>query len=214
MPPGDLNRLLQDYAARIEKNTKRIDRLETLEFSMIGAGGWVLIEELFPTGATVTFSNIPATFRHLHLRWLAQSDGTFAAPTIALNFNGDFGLSYFYTAHLGLFSWGTDPDLHVVTNGGSGPDDNIALGQIPGTIDQETESFGWGFADINYYTLPVYKGVLIHSGCWRPEDMENAQTYLASGQWEDSAAINEIVISMAAGQDFVSPSAFSLYGIS
>src|SRR3990172_3213888 len=129
---NDLRRTLEF----LENNETRLRRLETQEIGVgvLGAG-MTLIEEITPTGETADFTSIPGTYRHLQLRWIAQSDGGAAAPTLFLNFNGDTGLDYWHTNHIGLYSWGIDPSIHNVFSGGSGPDDLISLGQIPGTLN-------------------------------------------------------------------------------
>jgi len=205
----DLQRMIEF----MDNHETRLRRLETQEIGVGVLGtGMTLIQELTPTGATADFTSIPSTYRHLQLRWIAKSDLNGYTPTISLTYNADSGSSYWATYHIGLLAW-SGSDIHSVNAESSGPAASIALGQIPGILGEEDESFGWGIADINYYTISIYKSLLVHSGT-NDEVRDNARTFLASGRWDSTATINQITISMTAGQDFVTPTTFSLYGIS
>src|SRR3990172_10838690 len=94
---NDLRRTLEF----LENHETRLRRLETQEIGVgvLGAG-MTLIEELTPTGTSLTFSSIPGIYRHLHLRWLAQCDSSTVAQAMRLQFNGDttFG-NYNFSGH-------------------------------------------------------------------------------------------------------------------
>lgn len=97
--------LTGELASRLADSTKRIERLETLEYETVAfpaGGGFTLIcnVRLAAPAGSVTLCPvglIPPGFRHL---WLVIAAGTTAviASKMELNVNGDFGAKYQYLA--------------------------------------------------------------------------------------------------------------------
>ena len=152
--------------------------------------------------ATVTFSSIDQTYKHLQIRYVARTDRGSDNDTLYLRLNNN---ATGYRAH---FLMG---DGSSVTSGdrGSGLTRVDIQGAFTGSTSV-TANFGAGIIDILDYasssknTTVRFLGGIHNSG--------NKYISLASGLWNNTAAVNEILLDKVA-TNFVSGSRFSLYGI-
>ena len=229
MPPGDLNRLLQDYAARIEKVTKRVDRLETLEFSSAAfpsGGGIACLETIQVTSdvPSVTFSAINQDFLHL---WLWINAGTtldqlLGLPPMLMTFNADAGANYltYAIAHARL----TGPvDIDDI-QGGITAANAIRLARLPGEDSPNEKNFG--MCEVNIPNYALYLGLEAkRAAAWKSFEYNPNVTEFATlsfvtaeqggGQWVNQTdPITSLTITSGGGvADFAPGSLFSLLGV-
>ena len=142
------------------------------------------------SASSVTFSNIPATYRDLIL----VIQGTVpVASNIGLRFNGDSGSNYSY-----VYAFGSGSS----TGTGSGTDTVIYGGAFNNTsISQST------FQIMDYSATDKHKTVLNRT------EETNAATYMWADRWANTAAITTIQVRLSSGGNFNSASTFSLYGV-
>jgi hypothetical protein len=158
---------------------------------------------------TITFSNIPQTYKHLQIRYLGQTNrGTYGIDNSKIQFNGDTGSNY---------SW------HVLSGDGAGAFSGAGTSQTfikSGDRDLGTttvsNTFGAGVIDIlDYANVYKYKTTRSLSG----EDINGTVAgfgggiSLSSGLWMNTAAITSITFNVANGTQFTTYSRFSLYGV-
>ena len=152
---------------------------------------------------TIDFLNIPQTYTHLQIRYVAQcvSSAT-AVENLAFRFNFDTGANY--TRHY-LDGNGTS----ATSGSNTGVTQVYALGaQTSGTYPN---AFGVGILDILDYTnTNKYKTTRSLSGA--DFNGTGSEMQLVSGLWLNTAAITSINIRALDGR--LAPySSFSLYGI-
>ena len=168
--------------------------MEPIATTLVGAGGT----------ATITFSNIPNTYKHLQLRILSRSARTDAADGIALRFNSDSGSNYSW--HY-LRGDGTSPGA-----GGSATQTEILLSYDFAANTAGSNIFGIGIVDIlDYANVYKYKTVRILAGNDRNG---SGAVGLCSGLWMNTAATTTLTLTSYWGaNNFLQNSRFSLYGI-
>lgn len=69
------------------------------------------------SGSTITFSNIPQTFKHLEIRYFARSNAGSANPSLGIQYNGDGGNNYPYAQMLGNSSGTLNQSFDVAGTG-------------------------------------------------------------------------------------------------
>jgi hypothetical protein len=151
--------------------------------------------------ASVTFSDIPQTFTHLHIRAIARHTNADTDNNIYIRFNADTTTNY---------------SNHNVAGSGSSA---IAGGaatvyppynfRVPGA-SSSANIFGVGVADIlDYSNTNKFKTVRSLTG----HDQNGSGTaFLISNNWRSTAAITSIVF-FGAGFNITEPSHFALYGV-
>jgi hypothetical protein len=153
--------------------------------------------------ATVTFSSIPQTYKHLQLRFTARDSSAFAGSSIYMNLNGDVGSNY--SDHL-LGGNGSS-----ATSGSDVSSTYMRLGAV--TANSSTASaFGAGITDILDYTSTT-KNKTIRTLIGAVVSTNNF-VYLSSGAWLSTAAVTSLSITdVPSGVSFMAGSRFSLYGV-
>lgn len=152
--------------------------------------------------ANATFSSIPATFKHLQIRWVARNTNTGAADdTISLQFNTDTGANY--ALHF-LYGDGSSAGAVGLANRSE------ILFTYTTTASASASIFGAGVTDIlDYANTNKYKTLRNLGG----NDRNGAGTLaLSSGLWQSSSAINSIKIYPSSG-NWAQYTQFALYGI-
>lgn len=157
---------------------------ELIETQTVGAGG----------AASVTFSSIPGTYKHLQIRWIAKA----TAQDIYLRFNNDTGNNY--------------ASLHQLRGDGSAAS-SASLGQntfiYGGLVSNTANIFGGLVTDILDYQGNKNKTVRTLGGY----DTNGAgYVYLRSGLWMNTTAVTSIKFEPASGS-IDQYSLFSLYGL-
>jgi hypothetical protein len=152
------------------------------------------------SSGTITFSSIPATFKHLQIRCIANNNNS--AFSLRMRLNGDTGSNY---AH------------HVLEGGGSSA---YAYGAASATailyVGQSMSAaniFGASIIDIHdYASTTKYKTVRTLNGYDSNGGLDAQAIRLTSGLWMSTAAVTSISI-IDASASFTTTSTFALYGI-
>jgi hypothetical protein len=166
---------------------------ESISTTTVGAGG----------SATVSFTSIPSTYKHLQIRILSRTDrASSAGDGGLLTFNSDTGTNYAYHYIQG--------DGASATAGGTASNNSIIFPRSA-SATQTSGIFGVGIIDILDYTnTNKYKTVRTLGG-----NDANGSGIVAifSGLWMNTAAITSITLDQQNGPNWVQYSSFALYGI-
>ena len=161
---------------------------ESIATVLVGSGG----------ASTLTFSNIPQTYKHLQLRTLARNSGDFIS--IRATFNSDS--SSVYTLHE-LYGSGTAAASAAQTNIAYYPCSLVGPNAATGV-------FGSGITDIlDYQSTDKFKTMRTLTGY---DGNGSGYVELTSGVWRNTSAITSITIVPNNGT-LVQHSHFALYGI-
>jgi hypothetical protein len=162
---------------------------ESIQTYTVGSGGQT----------NITFTSIPATYKHLQIRGIARRNVAQAyADNILYEFNSDTTVTNYYRHNL-------IGDGSAVANSlNSKP----AI-TLPGN-SQTANSFGAFVIDIlDYADTNKYKTVRALTGV--EDNTTNTEIRFTSGLWKNTAAINNITF--LGNPSFVQYSTFALYGI-
>lgn len=147
--------------------------------------------------ASVTFSNIPGTYRDLRLISLVPSlvGGNPTASGAWLRFNGDSATNYNT-----VYAYGNG------TSGGSGTEPGVSTlfwGAFPG---------GGGMATLD---ILDYSATDKHKSALGRADGNSANAWMHAGRWASTAAITSIFLESpdTGTKTFAAGSTFSLYGV-
>lgn len=168
-----------------------------------GAGAFEQIQTVFGTGSsgTITFSSIPATYKHLQIRVSSRSNDSNAISNLSMRMNGDSASNYswHFMQGFGTGQWssaGSSASLISLRDTLSGPS-----GDLPGVIIVDLLDY----ADTNKNkTIRAFGGLT--------NGTTQNQVSLISGNWRSTSAISSLTLSIAMGS-FITSSRFSLYGI-
>ena len=159
--------------------------------------------------SSITFAGIPSGYKHLQLRYTAQSNrGTYGIDNSKITLNADSGSNY---------SW------HILSGDGNAAFSGAGTSQAfikSGDRDLATTTsaniFGVGVIDfLDYSNTNKYKTTRALSG----EDINGTiATYgggvsLSSGLWMNTAAITSITLVPQNGTTYTQYSSFALYGV-
>lgn len=161
---------------------------------------------LAASAASVTFSSIPQTYRHLEISWTARSDAAGNNVDVLGQFNGDTGANYDYEH---LYLNGASP---AALTGAEG------IGATATRLGEFTAAGpSAGQAGVGRIAIPNYAG----SAFWKNADYSSSfRIGTATGQffknvgagfWRSTAAITSIKLFPSVG-NFIAGSVFSLYG--
>jgi hypothetical protein len=154
------------------------------------------------TTATVSFSSLPQTYKHLQLRMTVRTtENTSAGSYLIVRQNSDATTSYSY--HL-LYGNGSGVFSSAITSQNNG-----YLERYPNAFDS-TGMFGASILDyLDYSNTTTNKTSRLFSGHY---GSSNRQIGLFSNLWMKTNAITQIDISAVSG-NFTQGTRFSLYGI-
>lgn len=155
-----------------------------------------LIATSFGTGAsnTVTFSTIPAGYKHLQLRFSALVNT--GNPYMGIRLNGDSGANYAYHILLGTGS-------SVVSNGATAQTSAINFGFSAGMSAAIPTS---GISDIlDAFATTKNKTLRTLTG-------NTSELVLTSGLWLNTSAVTSVSAFLQSGV-FTTSTRFSLYGL-
>jgi hypothetical protein len=162
----------------------------------VGSGG----------AANVEFTSIPATYTHLQIRGITQSNrATFSRDEFAMTFNSDTGTNYSWHS---IYGSGTSASSQKETT------INRILGQ-----DCVGANGWWGNAVIDildYANTNKNKTVRFLAGLDTNNagvDGYNGALVFTSGNWRNTNAITSIKFAPTSGTQFNQYSHFALYGI-
>jgi hypothetical protein len=164
----------------------------------VGSGG----------SSTVSFTSIPATYTHLQIRAIAQTNrGTYGRDLLGLQINSDTGANYSWHA---LNGDGTSAGA-----GGFGSVNELRAGSA-GTTTAGSQFFGATIIDIlDYKNTSKYKTVRNLGGNDVNGTVGGAggEVILLSGNWSNTNAITSLTFYPISGSTFSQYSSFALYGI-
>ena len=162
---------------------------ESIATTTVGSGGQ----------ATITFSSIPSTYKHLQLRCLARgSTGTLDAQSV-MRLNSDSATNYSYHRIYGDGTAGSDGAANQ-THGMAG---------INAGASSLANTFAVAVVDIfDYANTDKYKTVRVLTGY---DQNGSGAVYLWSNSWRSTSAVSSITITTSA--NFSQYSSFALYGI-
>lgn len=157
------------------------------------------------SGSQVSFSSIPATYRHLHIRYRARDNGTGGASTeLQLYFQNTSGQPY-------SCRYVNGKGNSLIAGSFSALSTMILFDCIPNQ-DRTNSPWGVGFIDILDYAVAGKTRVARHMGGHHNNQTgTGSRLTMASGFRNNTAAINLIGLQTASG--FLAGSVFSLYGI-
>jgi hypothetical protein len=152
--------------------------------------------------ATISFTSIPATYKHLQIRGIARTARTEPNDYIYLRFNSDSGNNYAWHDLEGdgstAVAQGTASTAQIFT-------------LFTTTANSGASMFGAGIIDIlDYANTNKYKTVRTLSGNDR-----NGSGYVVfgSGLWQNTNAVSTITLTNHGATNFQQYSQFALYGI-
>ena len=163
------------------------------------------------SAATITFSSIPSTFKHLQLRMtLKNNDTTGSAGPIWIRFNGDTGSNYAWHYLVGdggsVSAAGQSSTTSFVSQSGLRPDSYVGSGF--------ENMVGVAILDIHdYASTTKYKTARMFAGL-DTNAIGAASIGIDSGLWMSTSAIDSIsIITASSNNKWTSLAQFSLYGI-
>ena len=166
---------------------------ESIATTTVGAGGV----------ATVTFSSIPSTYKHLQLRYLARTNRALVSDNLLIRFNGDT------TAAYSLHQLSADGST-VYAYGSSSFETGILV-SIVAAATASANVFGAGVFDIlDYANTNKNKTVRDLSGI---DSNGSGSVAIGSSFWSNASAITSITIAPRIGTSINQYSSFALYGI-
>lgn len=167
--------------------------------SSSGSGPTLIQEIIVPSGgsASVDFTSIPSTYRHLEIWYVARSEGT--ASDINLRFNNDSAANY---------------RLEVIRGSGTSASAATLTAQTQANI-ASVPATGSGYDShgkiiFPYYATGAFNRIAVSN--YGLYDGTNSQVGSFSAQWSGTAAITQITL-LISGLDIKEGSIFSLYGI-
>jgi hypothetical protein len=165
---------------------------ESINTVTVGSGGQ----------ATITFSSIPATYKHLQVRYMSRSANASTTDVLSWRFNSDTASNY--SRHF-LFGDGAS-----ATSGAAVSDTRMTTDGTTGAT-ATSNIFGVGVVDIlDYADTNKYKTLRALSA----DDRNGAGLMVVnSGNWRSFSAVSTITIVTNSTANFAQHSQFALYGI-
>jgi hypothetical protein len=184
-------------ASQISGHLTPLNGFVSIATQTVGAGG----------ASSITFTGIPASWKHLQLRVTARCSATGGANNdINFTFNNDNGNNY--SRHRLYGANGTAGTSGVASSSFAGTE----IGVIPST-DMTANVFGIGIIDILDYTnTNKYKPVKILSGVNDNTGTGTTRLAISSSSWNSTSAINSITV-FTSSYNYLQYSTFALYGI-
>jgi hypothetical protein len=149
--------------------------------------------------STITFSSIPSTYKHLQIRGLVKQTAGSDSQNY-MQFNGDTASNY--STHA-AFGYGTGTGVLATAS--------INYMSVMATTSNGTNVFCPIVMDIlEYSNTNINKTIRTFSGT---EQGAGGYTWLASGNWRSTSAINSITIYNNSSNNFTQYTQFALYGV-
>ena len=158
---------------------------------------------LATAASSVTFSGIPADYKHLQIRFSARTARANQEDNLQLRFNSDSGNNY--ASHV---IYGDGATAGAFPDGSS---ISFNTRSVVAAASASGGTFGAGIIDIVDYAN-VYKNTTVRSFNGY-DNNGTGQVRLSSGLWVNTAAVTNINIVSANGANIAQNSTFTLYGI-
>ncbi len=166
-----------------------VGNFESIQTVTVGSGG----------AASVSFSSIPSTYKHLQLRYMSADSRTGSgtgSSNLYWKINGDTGTNYSFHE---LYGTGASAGAGAVAN---------YAGWI--TYGGNSTTWGGGVIDfLDYADTNKYKTVRALTGA---DDNGDGFIELTSANWRNTAAITSLSVTPLT-PNFLQYSSFALYGI-
>jgi hypothetical protein len=165
------------------------------------AGSFELIETAYGTGsaATITFSSIPSTYKHLQIRFSAVVVSNYGQT--GMRFNGDSATNYSYHQlvgyNAGVTSAAAANSSRIIV---TGPNVNVTSQPAVGIVDI-----------LDYADTNKHKTARIFFGSNFSAASVFSEVTLFSGNWRNTAAVTSITLTN--DFNYTTAARFSLYGI-
>lgn len=162
-----------------------------------GSGLQPIYSNVLSGAATNVFiQNIPQNFNHLVIIAIGRTTDGIGPANLGIQFNSDSGSNY--------DSIGSDSIYTTSTHGILPPfAGSLATSGVAGQIT----------AFISAYTLTGFKKSYSCSGGTASQSSLLSKSSIVQGTWRSTAAINSIILLSDSGGNFVTNSAFYLYGM-
>jgi hypothetical protein len=152
--------------------------------------------------STVTFSSIPATYKHLQIRYMARTDRANNEDIVLVRFNSDTGSNYsrhfLYGDGASVGAGGAASQTYILTDGCTGASATSGI-------------FGVGLVDVvDYADTNKFKTL---RGLTAYDRNGGGLIVINSGNWRSTSAITSITITSFNSANFVQYSHFALYGV-
>ena len=159
---------------------------------------------LASTQATITFSSIPQTYKHLQVRIMARTDRAGASvDPMLLRFNSDSGTNYSWHDFYG--------DGASVAAEAASTSTGIKFYRAAGATATASR-FGIAVLDILDYTSTNKNKTVRYLG--GIDQNGSGEVFVGSGAWlNNTNATTSLSITPFAGTNFVANSSFALYGV-
>lgn len=170
------------------------------------AGSYELISTtiLGSSTASVTFSTIDQTYKHLQIRMAARSDVASRTDSTIIRWNADTSSTryshYLYGDGSLVYSGNTPSTAYIWKN-------------LTGATNSTTGNFGASVVDILDYTNTSKNKTYRALGGLHHPDAGNSYIALTSGFLISTTTISSLTLLTNSGGNFVAGSRFSLYGI-
>jgi len=155
---------------------------------------------------TVTFSNIPQTFKHLQIRMIGRSTGSNTGYGFFLRANGDSGSNY-------LRYWAVGRDNAASIVGSSAFEGQMSIGGITGANSGANMMMGCVLDVLEYTSTAKKKSFKWMAGCDQNQVFGDTYVRAGGGMWQSTSAITSISIVIDDGSSWTTASKFYLYGI-
>lgn len=163
---------------------------ESISTVSVGSGG----------SASISFSSIPTTYKHLQIRWIAKDNRGATADSSLITLNSDTNNSNYHTHRFIGYSGGA-----LSQDFGNSREQGGVNGTSSGS------DFGAAIIDIlDYANTNKYKTVRGLSGV---ENNSAGEVGVYSTLWMNTSAITSLTLAPANGSSFNQYSHFALYGI-
>jgi hypothetical protein len=178
---------------------------ESIATTTVGAGGV----------ASITFSSIPSTYKHLQIRYLAATNrATYGVDDAAIILNGDTTNGNYYSHW--IYGNGTSATATSAAGGAGGTGTGLFWGFAFGTTATTPTGFAGGVTDIlDYANTNKYK-TLRNLGGYDTNGVTaggfGGTVSFDSGLWMSTAATTSLTIKSVNGS-FIQYSSFALYGV-
>jgi hypothetical protein len=154
------------------------------------------------TASSVTFSNIPNTYKHLQIRCILRESLGTTIGGMYIQVNGDTGSNYAWHR-----VWGDGASASA----GASSSTTAQLSGIIATTSGTASVFSSAIIDIlDYANTNKYKTIRSLTGL---DYNGSGYVGLHSGLWMNTAAVTSITINPDSSQNWQQYSRFSLYGI-
>jgi hypothetical protein len=184
--------------------------LGILDSGGVAAGGGASYESIASATGTgssgvITFSSIPATYKHLQIRWISRSASAFTVADNIIRFNSDSGSNYAQHQVQGN-------GASVSAEGQASQTSMSIWNSVSGTT-VAANIMGVALVDIaDYSSTSKNKTLRFISGMEFNTASSLQRISIGSGLWMDTSAVSSLTITSGSG-NFTTASTFALYGI-